>query len=393
MRLPVLALLLMTTAISLPGVTHAQSPSSSLSTQAGGDDWIADAMIGLKGQGFNNRDISQTFQVYNYNISSSQVTGIINGTLSSYDRTGSKSEMRQYLTDRNLGHVFQNAGYGSVGYTPVGHAGLDAVLDQFARGNAGPGGSQCSAAAMSALSSAVGVASGIFSLGLATVVAQFAQQLQLIQANVCSGVQNDHLDASNKNEALMIDYMIEMLKSTDWSNQNVAVNSIQQMAGVIASGGQTYDLPSVAPDYSGAYPVTYGSEKTNEDIQWESNAMMERQRGTQVAAQEQQAHSVSMINQRPQRVAEIMQAARDAPGPTAVGQEQIKMDALLVESISALHADQIATERARLNEMARAQQDRAMSERVFENAMKGWGECSRCGKAKMSWTANQENGR
>ena len=161
----------------------------------------------------------------------------------------------------------------------------------------------------------------------------------------------------------------------------------------IASGGQTYDLPSVAPDYSGAYPVTYGSEKTNEDIQWESNAMMERQRGTQVAAQEQQAHSVSMINQRPQRVAEIMQAARDAPGPTAVGQEQIKMDALLVESISALHADQIATERARLNEMARVQQDRAMSQRVFENAMKGWGECSRCGKAKMSWTANQETGR
>ncbi len=342
--------------------------------------WIENAMIGMRGQGFSNQQIAETMKRYGYVLGAEVVDTVITGA-TGLDMAG----MTGYLDTIGLGTVVG----GTLDYVQTGNAQLDAILQQFARGNMGPGSVACSSLAMDAVMAAGSAVAGVFTGGRATVVAQFAQQLQLLQANYCSGVTNDHLNASNKNEVLMIDYMIQILKGTDWTNQYTAVNSMAQMAGVLIGSGQVYSMAGIAPDYGRAYPQVYAPEKTNEDIVWESNTMMERQRGTQIAAQQQQAHSAAMINKRPQRVAEIMAGARKASGPTAVGQEQIKMDALVVESITALHADQIAADRAALNAMAMQQQEKAMNERVFENAMKGWGECARCGNATMTYTANQ----
>lgn len=377
------------------GISGSSPIEGGVQQPAGQDaDWLENAVVGMKGQGFSDQQISDTMGRYGYVIGTGVVGGILSGATSVDGAIanglinvsdGNMTGMTGYLDSIGLG--------GTVGtgldYVPTGNSQLDAILQQFARGNTGPGSVTCSSLAMEAVMAAGSAVAGVFTGGRATVVAQFAQQLQLLQANYCSGVTNDHLDASNKNEVLMIDYMIQILKGTDWTNQYTAVNSMAQMAGVLIGSGQVYSMAGVAPDYGRAYPQIYAPEKTNEDIVWESNAMLERQRGTQIAAQQQQAHSAAMIQKRPQRVAEIMAGARKASGPTAVGQEQIKMDALVVESITALHADQIAADRAELNAMAMQQQERAMNERVFENAMKGWGECARCGNATMTYTANQ----
>lgn len=373
---------------SLPGAPVV-SPQVSQDTE-----WMQGAIRGLAGQGYTQAQIQQTFQQYGYQIGGEVIDTVLTGVVGSETDVGRQlaglvggdlTGMTGYLDSRGLGELIDTG----LDYVQTGNPQLDAILQRFARGNSGPGGTMCSSVAMDAVMAAGSAAAGVFTGGRATVVAQFAQQIQLLQANMCSGVTNDHLNASNKNETLMIDYMIQMLKGTDWTNQYAAVNSMAQMAGIMVNSGQVYSMAGIAPDYGRAYPQTYGAEKTNQDIIWESNSMMDRQRQTQIAAQRQQAQSADMIRKRPQRVSEIMSAARTAPGPTAVGQEQIKMDALLVESVTAMHADQIAAERARLNEMARQQQDRALEEKAFENAFKGWGDCARCGKATMMWTANE----
>jgi hypothetical protein len=384
----VLALALLGAAAPIEAI-NAQSFTNPTSVKQGGADvsWMDDAIPDLSAQGYSKADIQGVFQQYGYTVSSSVVNGVLAGTMSATQGLGQglvkmtgadPAGMNNYLVSRGLEGLFDGGG-------GTNDPALNALLQMFARGNAGPGGVTCSSVAMDAVMAAGSAVAGFFSGGLATVVAQFSQQLQLLQANFCSGVTNDHLEASNKNEVIMIDYMIQMLKGTNWGNEQAAAAGIRLMAQALMGSGQVYNAGAVPGDYGKAYPRVYGADQDNERIIQESDAMMDRQRSAQIAAQRQQAVNAASIQARPARVAEIMASTRAAPGMTAAIQEQVKMGALQVEAISALHSDIIATERAKLNEMAREQQDKALEQRMFENAMAGWGECKRCGGATVGW--------
>lgn len=271
-----------------------------------------------------------------------------------------------------------NTGGGGGDGGSTGNEMLDELVAAFQRGASGPGAVSCSSTAMEAVMAAGTAVSGYFSGGRATVIAQFAQQLQLIQANYCSGVTNDHLHASNRNEVVMIDYYIAMLKGTDWKDQNAAVAGTQDLAAVLRSGGRILSPSAVPADYEAAYPMAYAedSEKLGES----ARQMADRQRRSQVLAQQQQAAGVKSIGDMPGRISRIMASAKAAPGWTGVGQERIKTRALLVEAITAKHASLLAAEQAKLNAKAQEQQNRALAKQAFENAMKGWGECARCAR-------------
>ena len=350
-------------------------------------DWVESAIRGLAAQGYNGDQITGVFGQYGYSLTRNLVNGILAGTSSIDDGLagglanlvrGDQSGISNYLITRGLGSIFDG------GLASSGNATIDTLLRIFTQGG-GVRDAVCSSVSMNAVATAGGIVSGIFSGGRATLAAQLAQLVQGGQANYCAGVTNDRIGISNRNESAMIQQMIWMLKGTDWRNEQAAVDGIVSIAQILMSGMQVYDPSSVGDDYGIAYPDVYGDDVTNERIIWESGNMLERQREVQISAQRQQASSATAIQERPARVAEIMASTRAAPGMTAAIQEQVKMSALQVEAISALHSDIIATERAKVSEMARQQQDRALEKRAFENAMAGWGDCPRCGNAQVGW--------
>lgn len=243
----------------------------------------------------------------------------------------------------------------------------------------------CSSAAMSKATAAISGLSGIFGGGRATVAAQIAQQVQLIWANRCSGEQNDKLGTSNQNEARMLEYMVLMLRSTNWQNENAAASAIQQIASLLFASGMIYDPSTIQEDYGRSYPEELPEAVNNEQVVDHGRMMQERQRAAQIEAQKMQSASAQALQKTPARVAEIMAGSRAAVGTTAATQENTKMLGLLVERISAQDAAELAKQRADTNEMAREQTEKAMEERAYRNSMRGWGECSTCKGAKISW--------
>lgn len=247
------------------------------------------------------------------------------------------------------------------------------------------GGDKCSSAAMEAAMGAISGVAGVFTGGRATVVAQLAQQIQLMWANQCSSEQNDKLGTSNKNEAKMLEYMVLMLRSTNWRNENAASSAIQQIATLLFASGMIYDPTVIQEDYGRSYPEELPDAVDNEQVIAHGKGMMERQRAAQIEAQKMQSASAQSLQKTPARVAEIMAGSKAAVGPTAATQENTKMLGLLVERLSSQNAAELAKQRADTNELAREQTEKAMEERAYRNSMQGWGECSTCKGAKISW--------
>lgn len=263
--------------------------------------------------------------------------------------------------------------------------GADGYTDGVSATLVSMGGGKCSSAAMEAAMGAISGVAGVFTGGRATVVAQLAQQVQLMWANQCSSEQNDKLSTSNQNEAKMLEYLVLMLRSTNWKNENAASAAIQQIATLLFASGMIYDPTVIQEDYGRSYPEELPDAVNNEQVIAHGKTMMERQRAAQIEAQKMQAASAQSLQRTPARVAEIMAGSRAAVGTTAATQENTKMLGLLVERLSSQDAAELAKQRADTNEMAREQTEKAMEERAYRNSMQGWGECSTCKGAKISW--------
>lgn len=242
------------------------------------------------------------------------------------------------------------------------------------------GSSGCSSAEMDmAMGAASGIA-GVFTGGRATVAAQYAQQIQLMMANVCASEQNDKLQTSNENEERLIDYE-RRANAHGQANNSAGINSAMgKSMNTMGQGGFLTTERQIGAEVDELYPDAFPDMDPDSLIAYEQQSRMD-ERAAHVFSFQAQNRMVQEQAAGVERSRIYAAQGRAGEGIRSELQAANAINGELVASVNMQTNAMVANHRAMSETRLR---DEAKKQAANETAQTFMSSLSRCDDCKMS---------
>lgn len=341
--------------------TVLSSPSFAQSAQS--VHWVEDAMRQMVERGMTKQQIKAEFARHGVDLTVGTIDAVIDGAMGTNTnvtnqvvyalKTGDVSELQKYLV--NFGYLV--AEDLATQYMPS--------LVDLVKGGA------CSSLAMEAAGAWASGVAGVFTGGRATVVAQLAQQVQLIWANKCNAQMNDSLASLQEYERRNI--------------SNGAVNGAAGIDGMMSrtmpnlgSGGFLSNEAAIRNQYHMAFPDMF-PPMTGDDLAAINRDITLRARQANMNEAALQNRSVQEGMGSLKRARDYAVLGREGPG---IRSELQAGNAIQGEQLAALNSLTAATVGGQRAELERRLSDEAIKEASnarVDDYMANLGVCANCG--------------
>ena len=342
------------------GADGGRAPAAPVSASDTG--WAETAIRNMAGRGLTPEQIEERFRRYGVQLGTGVVDATINGSLGG--DTDLAAELLTALRDGNA--------YGlQTDLVDQGFVLASDLVDQYAPGVVDyVSGGECSPLVMEAVAGAASAISGWFSGGKATVVAQLAQQVQLMWANRCHAQQADMLASIR-----------------EYERRNISSGTVNAVPGIDGMLGRT--LPDLggagllSPEtqirgtYERRYPDAFApmspDDLIRKDIQW-----ADQEREAQLKSVEIQNRAVQEQVASLRRAREFAAAGREGPGLRAELQASNAIQGEQVAAINSLTAATVATQRAETEEKLHSRARITAANAAAEKFMSSLAKCDNC---------------
>lgn len=352
----------------LSGTAQAQTAAAMYASGPWGQqsqdiDWVETAIQNMAARGYSKDQIKARFSEAGVELGGEAIDTVITGAL------GADLGVGREIMDAIMGR--DTSGLQSDLYNE-GILLAEDLLAQYAPDLVGLlNGGMCSSMVMDGVATAASAVSGYFSGGRATVIAQLAQQVQLLWANKCNGEMNDSLRSLAEYERKNI--------------SNGSVNGIPGINGMLGRstgnfgrGGFLSNESRVQSDYQRQYPDAFSpltkDQLVQQNIKWDNTARTNQLNAFAIEnrAVQEQVRSVG-------RARDFAAAGREGPGIRAELQAANAIQGEQVAAINNLTAATVASNRVAAAKEMRNEAAQKAANASVDRYMESLAECSNCG--------------
>lgn len=324
--------------------------------------WVEDAVENMAARGMSKHQIRQDFGKYGVNMTIGTIDAVMRGSLGTNAavanqvtyalKTGDTSGLQQHLMRNGLIEAAE-------------------LTDQYMPGLADlVKGGACSSVAMDAAGAVASGIAGVFTGGRATVVAQLAQQVQLIWANKCNAQMNDSLASLQ-----------------DYEQKNIshgAVNGIPGINGMInrtmpglGNGGFLSAENAIRDQYGEVYPDMF-PPMTGPELVEINKAMEQHEREANLNTAAIQNRAVQEQTASLTRARDYAALGRSGPGIRAELQAGNAIQGEQIAALNSLTAATVGSQRAEAEARMREEAKKKAANATTDEFMSNMTACANC---------------